>query len=111
MISDNNLPDPEFRETDKYIAALSAFQGSDFELGPGDVEMFAGEDLEDQLEDLTRFGVLTSYERGEKKLYRPKDEYAIRLSGNCDDAIFENYKNVRNFLNENDGDDLLEEIQ
>lgn len=111
MIHDENLPDPELRETNRYIAALSAFQGSDFELSSRDVEMFAGEDLEDQLEDLTRFGVLTSYERGEKTLYRPKDEYSVRLSGKCDDAIFENYRNVRNFLDESDEDNLLEEIQ
>lgn len=108
---DLELPDPILVNPERYVAATSAFQGSDIELGSEDVSLFTGANLEDELDDLVEFRVLTKYSRGEKTVYRPKDSYAIELSEKCDNAIFNTYRNVRKFLAEREGEKILKKIQ
>lgn len=98
---DLDLPDPKLVNPERYVAAVSSFQGCDIELSSEDVALFAGTDLEDELDDLVDFGILYETQRGDTPVYRPRDEYALALSKMYKEMIFSEYADITEFLDDN----------
>lgn len=111
MRYEDNLPDPELVNPERYMAAVSAFEGRDVSLGKEDVKFLTGEDLGDELEDLVEFRILSRNSRGGKTVYRPRDDYAQRLSKECEKKITLVYDNAREFLEDDGAEEMINALE
>ena len=102
MISGRDLPDPKLVNPERYVAAISAFDGETDGLDKSDVMLQTGENLEKELEDLVDFGILYHSVEDGKAVYRPRDEYARKLSEECEAKMSLAYNTAEEML-EKDG--------
>jgi|GEM_PF-5122631 len=107
MMSEDNLPNPELVSPERYVAAITAFEGRDVGRSSSDVRLFTGEDLEDELDDLVDYGILTRNKRGGKTVYRPLDEYARKLSEECRNKVELIYDSAHEMLEEDGSEEII----
>ena len=101
-----NLPDPELDRPERYIAALAAFQGRDVVLSEEDIALFTGEDLSDELEELSEWGTLEDSRNG----YRPSGDYALDVSERCEERIYSLHGSPSDMLEDGDGERIIDDI-
>ena len=104
MVED--LPDPQLATPERYIAVLASFQGRDVHLSEKDVELFTGEDLGDELEDLHEWGMLEKTRNG----YRPSGEYALVVSEQCEERVYSIHGSAIEMLEDGEGEEIMEDI-
>jgi len=54
-----NSPTPKFVNPERYVVAVSVFEGNHLPLSADEASNFAGINVETQLEELTEYGILT----------------------------------------------------
>lgn len=102
----NDFPDPELVNPERYVAALASFQGRDVDLSERDVELFTGEELGDELEELREWGMLERSRNG----YKPSGDYALKVSERCEERVYSLYGSAIDMLEDSEGEEIMEDI-
>lgn len=104
------MPDPEFVNPERYVAALSVFEGRDVSLSEEDVRFLAGESLGNELDDLVSYGILNANKRAGETVYRPVDEYSQSLSEECENKVSLVYGTASDMLNSEGSDKIIDAL-
>ena len=111
MSSEEDLPDPKLVNPERYVAAISAFAREDDSLHKETVKNHAGENLEDELEDLVDFGILYHNVEDGKAIYRPRDDYTRKLSEECEAKISLVYNTAKEMLEEDGSEGIIKILE